>query len=486
MLADSRLTAGLPPLPGALLVTGVVLALALVVAGPIMPVAALLLGVVVAVLVFLRPEFAVVLLAFTIPFGSVREFSAGGFTVTASDGLVALLAASWVGAMVVRRELRFTWSPLAVPMLLFLGWAVFSVTVADRIGAPLPQVIKWVQFAIVFWFVASVVRTTGQRRIIVLALLAAGLAEAMLGAYQFLMRVGPDGFILFGRFIRSYGTFGQPNPFAGYVNTVALLGLGLLAGWVVRDRGMLRRPEGWFVLGVTAVAAVAVAMSFSRGAWIGLGVGACAIVVASDRRAIRVVLAAVLAAGLVGLLGAFDLLPAALAERLSSVTNYFGLFDARTVIVTPENYAVVERMATWQAAAGMWQSSPTTGIGLGAFNDAYPTFSLPGWDYTPGHAHNLVLNALAETGLVGLVLWIGFLGGQAVVIARAVRQGWDGNPWAWPVALGVMGAWLAILVHNMLDNLYVHYIQLQVAILLGLCAAWVAGQRERTRGAGQP
>jgi len=53
--------------------------------------------------------------------------------------------------------------------------------------------------------------------VVVAALLVAGISQSVLGAYQFLTQTGPEGFILMGRFMRSHGKLGQPNPYAGYL-----------------------------------------------------------------------------------------------------------------------------------------------------------------------------------------------------------------------------------------------------------------------------
>src|SRR5581483_7783678 len=55
----------------------------------------------------------------------------------------------------------------------------------------------------------------------------AGVLEALVGWAEFFLRLGPEGFIL-GPFIRAFGTFGQPNPFAGYLGMTFLLGFALL------------------------------------------------------------------------------------------------------------------------------------------------------------------------------------------------------------------------------------------------------------------
>jgi hypothetical protein len=52
---------------------------------------------------------------------------------------------------------------------------------------------------------------------LVAALLAAAAVQGIYGLYQFVFRVGPEWFLIQGRFMRASGVFGQPNPFGAYL-----------------------------------------------------------------------------------------------------------------------------------------------------------------------------------------------------------------------------------------------------------------------------
>jgi O-antigen ligase len=81
-----------------------------------------------------------------------------------------------------------------------------------------------------------------------------------------------------------------------------------------------------------------------------------------------------------------------------------------------------------------------------------------------GHAHNVFINFLAETGVLGLAAFLAFWLGVAVL---AWRAGWNATaPWNAALALGVLGAWVYLTVHSMFDNLFVQHLQLQLALLL--------------------
>jgi O-antigen ligase len=163
------------------------------------------------------------------------------------------------------------------------------------------------------------------------------------------------------------------------------------------------------------------------------------------------------------------LLPASIMDRLAQTIEYFGVFDVRTVQVTPDNWSVVERMAHWQAGWYMFLDHPWLGVGAGNYADAYPAYSVGQWLEPLGHAHNYYLNMLAELGLVGgglLVLLLGLvfreLGG------RLVRSEQPAGPFWRAVLAGCVGGLIVFCVHNLFDSLFVHSVNIQVGILLGL------------------
>jgi O-antigen ligase len=163
------------------------------------------------------------------------------------------------------------------------------------------------------------------------------------------------------------------------------------------------------------------------------------------------------------------LLPAAVLDRVAQTIEYFGLFDVRTVQVTSENFAVVERMAHWQAGWYMFLDHPWLGVGAGNYAEAYATYFVGPWPEALGHAHNFYLNLLAELGIMGgallvLILFLAFARlGSALLATEDQSRGF------WRALLaGCVGGLVVFSVHNMFDSLFVHSVNVQVGVLLGL------------------
>jgi O-antigen ligase len=211
----------------------------------------------------------------------------------------------------------------------------------------------------------------------------------------------------------------------------------------------------------------ALIMSWSRGAWLGFGAAASVMAVALPRQARwGLLLAAVLVVAALSLHAA-GLLPASLTTRLTDFARDVRFEDVRGVGINDANYAVVERLAHWQAALGMFRHRFWTGVGFGGYEPAYRDFALINWPIALGHAHNYYLNLAAETGLIGLLAYLLLWGTVFWQTWRATRRT---AGFLRGVAIGLLGAWTHLAVHHLLDNLYVNNVHLHVGVLLGLLA----------------
>ncbi len=207
--------------------------LALFLAGAPLPWAtAAVIGAALLVALCIEPAIGLIALAGLIPFGRLAAMPLRG--VNAVDLLVALTVAAWLAQGVARRRITFRPPPLIWPLLAFVWIAGLSLTQADSWSEGLPEWLKWAEFAALYLAAAQIL---DHKRLawVLGGLFLAGLAEMALGAYQFVRQAGPGAFVLMGRFMRAYGTFQQPNPYAGYLGylapVAASLALGGLGQW---------------------------------------------------------------------------------------------------------------------------------------------------------------------------------------------------------------------------------------------------------------
>jgi O-antigen ligase len=405
-----------------------------------------------------------------------------------------MAVASWLARGLVRRDLYVPRPPGLLPLLGFMGIALLSLWDPADVWVGAWEWFKWGQILVMFLIVYDrLQRARGTRRAIglVAALTFVAMFQAGVGLWQFALRgTGPDHFAIGARFYRAYGTFEQPNPYGGFLGMMAalLVGIGLnaavylwceiadrLASWEEID-GFLFSGRHWLqiggagipLLGVTA----ALLASWSRGAWLGFGVACLVIVAVLPRRSLwggmLVILMVVLGWGLYRT----NLLPASIASRMTDFLAYTRFEDVRGVGINDANYAVLERMAHWQAALEMWRAHFWLGVGFGCYEPAYPAYRLLNWPIALGHAHNYYLNLLAETGCLGLAAYLVFFAALFWQLWYTTRElsGWQRG-----LGLGLIGVWTHLCVHNLVDNLWVNNIHLHLGAMLAL-GAWLVSR----------
>ncbi len=399
---------------------------------------------------------------------------------------IALALAVWLARGLTHRNLRIPSPPLLLPLSIFLGAALLSLWNAVEVPVyGVPELIKWVQILLLFLFVSDHL-TPRRMRWLLGALLVTGLFQAGVGIWQFGLRGdGPEHFAiptLGAGFYRAYGTFEQPNPYAGFLGLMLPLAIGVMIGTWRQGYTRIRRrfrvltplvlssPGLLALLVIVLTLGAALVMSWSRGAWLGFGAAMAVMAVALPRKTGWGLLLVV--ALVVGGLGLYTigLVPASVTARLTTFTQDVRFEDVRGVGINDANYAVIERLAHWQAALEMFRYNPWTGVGFGCYEPAYRNFALINWPIALGHAHNYYLNVAAETGLVGLAAYLLLWGAVFWQTWRVTRRA-EGLPRG--VAIGLLGAWTHLSVHHFLDNLYVNNVHLHIGVLLGLLA-WVA------------
>jgi O-antigen ligase len=434
-----------------------------------------------ALAVLITPTAALVILLIVAPMRTLIATEAPGLLPLDIGQLaLGLLIAAWGTAAVVRTRAlpSLLPSPIFIPLLGFVTAAGLSAFAAWSMSAWLTEWLKWLQILLLLALCLSIARDWEW---ILFGLVAAGVANALIGIYEFFGGSGALHLLVNERFFRAFGTFGQPNPFGGFMGLltpVALAAaLGFLWRWWTHWRATRHLPHaasyrdlwiGGFYAASSVLMAVALIMSWSRGAWLGFAVSIGVLALALPRR-LWVGVGIVGAAGAVVVaLWASGRLPDTIVSRLASATDEIvNLADVRGVDITPENYANVERLAHWQAAINMATAHPWLGVGFGNYETAYPAFRLLNWDLALGHAHNYYLNVFGETGIIGLAayltLWL-----SLVIFAWRTRR--HPNPVARCVGVGLLGSWVYLAVHSLTDNLYVNNVFLHVGAMISLLA----------------
>jgi len=276
---------------------GVVLAFGGPVAG-----AAVALGGLAAVLMLRRLElgfFAVIAVVALLPFATL-PFDIG-LTPTFLDFALGAAVLVWLLGIVSGRQRELVTAPVAMPLLLFIIVAIFAFIFGLANGPLTPTLLrKFAELLISLGFVLVIIdycRTWPRLERLVKFLLLMGGAAAALAIALWLLpdatandalnalgRLGyPGGWVI--RYIeenpalseRAIGTSVDPNSLGGL-----LLMIGALIGpQVVTKRPIFRRP---LVLLIAGLVVVALVLTFSRGAMLGLAAGLGFVALARYRR----------------------------------------------------------------------------------------------------------------------------------------------------------------------------------------------------------
>jgi O-antigen ligase len=437
----------------------------------------------------LRPRTALYLMPITVPWDTIDPANLGG--LHASDILALLLAASWLMSFALYHYAgpeqatsgpldRGTTLPpryLVYALLALLLAMLASTTVAASVSLSAKEIAKWIEVLIILLLGYQYVRTRKQIWTLAVICLLAALSQAALGYLQSFFDLGPAAFVRDAS-LRVYGTFDQPNPYAGYINMPLMIALALcLLGRDMRTR-LLAGIAAALLLGVEY-------LSQSKGGWMACAVALLLIIIIGMPRA-----RGLLGAGFVCVLacvGAYlgGIIPEA---TLQPVLEKAGLLNISFTRPTNDNFANAERLAHWLAGIHMFQDHPFLGVGIGNYPSAYSQYMLGIFTNPLGHAHNYYINIAAEAGIFGLLTLLLFIAATFVATGRAYRaiqQRWQHItasplPITQPAAseqamklandralvIGVIAALASVCVHNLVDDLYVHSMTNLIALLL--------------------
>lgn len=391
----------------------------------------------------------------------------------------------FVGAWIIhriiykKRLIEWAYTPLYISIGIFFIVTGLGGFYATSLSAWFTEWLKWALILVIIYILFTLCRYNRRWEWLLFALMSAGIAQAGIGLYTFFGGSGADHLRIFPDrgFFRAFGSFGQPNPFGGFMGLLTPLAMMVAVGYIMRTWSIWRKNHiisrlNLLLGGYYAIASLlmggAVIASWSRGAWLGLVLAILALVVAFPRKLWQGLglFAIVIVIG--GILWMSGRLPSSLTDRIGSATQeLFVLSDVRGVDINPENYAVIERLAHWQAALNMGRANAWLGVGFGNYDATYEIYRLINWKFSLGHAHNYYLNVLAETGIIGLVAYIGLFIHLLVLTWRTRKHP---DSLARFTAIGLLGSWVYLMTHSMTDNLYVNNVFIHFGVMIGILA----------------
>jgi len=271
--------------------------------------------------------------------------------------------------------------------------------------------------------------------------------------------------------------FGFPVPFPGRVN--ALFGHeGLVYGILMAVFCPLlwehaaRRWSRWQIAFTVIATVIVILAAGARSAWITTAVIllAYAILLWRRRGLSRSFAAAVITVGVLSVLALW-----AGSERFAERVNFtVGAFTGST---ESSKDPIGHRFWIWRGALNMIEANPVNGVGAGGFRYAFPAYAAEGDPFvnanppiSPYHSHQLWLEVLSESGLIGA---LGLCALLIVLLMAGLRAPPQTQRIMLPYALCLLAAYFPFNTHM---AIYASFWSQVVWWLIALyCAAYGAG-----------
>ncbi len=326
--------------------------------------------------------------------------------------MIALVfMASAVGWLVSQRRAGQL-QPVSNPTRWFLGLAAagsLSALGSGAVATALGVSLKIWAGALMLLVLEQLYRQNPAR---VKAILVAGAASLVIPTLVSIEQlVSPRALDAYLEVSRIRGPFVHPNPFATYLVILAVMALAL--------RPHLHRWARFGAMAVFAITSTLILFTYARAAWVALILGVIIIGACQDKRLLVGVVGAVLAA---------LLFVPSVSARLSDLgeTQY---------VANGSPNSLAWRIGYWQRLLPLAAESPVTGIGLDRVLARTPEALMP---------HNTVVQALVETGVVGLTALLGLVVSAARVTRRVIRETPPGLSRGIAIGAGAAGAGWAL------------------------------------------
>jgi len=345
--------------------------------------------------------------------------------------LAALSIVSLILEQILDAEKRLIYFPINKYIWLFaLAYGLAILASVTRSGSLFPGLVT-ICFILIFFVLTNSVRKKSQLRGVLIAMVWAGALVALYGFYQFIFQ---ENFIsgwvdvnMFSGMFRVYSTLGNPNVLGEYFLLIIPFALALLI--TAKSRG----GRLFYIAALLAMLACLV-LTYSRGCYLGILVGAAIFLILLDRRFIF--------PGLVAICLMVLVMPASIVERFTSIGN---MSDSST------SYRVMIWLGTIAMLKNYWFSG--VGPGEAAYAKVYPVYAYN--TVSAPHAHNLFLQITCDTGVSGLILLVVIFYQYFKTMFATVSREQSGE--ARIFAIAGISAIAGFLVQSMTDYTFYNY-----------------------------
>lgn len=396
--------------------------------GPALLVLAVLVICAVAALL-LRPELILLAVAAFPWLDWVARRALGSHGPLWDEALLLVSIGLLLWCVIVQRRWKLWTVPITLPLVLAFAAGIGSVVVNEVPGDVGLYALRILFEPLLFYFLGFLFpKDRRWVRAAITVFVLTGLTLALHGLYQYLTGAPmPASWVDVretGISTRAYSIIRNPNGLGAFLLPGAMISLSFALA-------PLRRTASRLLWGAACVIHLAgIAVTFSRGAWIGLAVGIVALLVIAYRRYLVPIAAAGVAAWFV--------LPSVFVERFT--------FAFSSAYIAKSSAA--GRLYMWKMALDYAGRHPWFGVGLGTFGGT----SAVTFGYGRLWVDSFYLQLAAEGGLLLLAffLWLLLRAGKGLVRGYGKTR----DPYLRAVGAGAIAGFISVAVANLTASVW--------------------------------
>jgi O-antigen ligase len=390
------------------------------------------------------------LVAFAVlAFGAVEPWSQSVLQIGAT-----ILFTFWGFLFATGRAGEIRWAPVFWPLLglELLALLQFIIPLSVYPFLTKLELLRFTSYLILLFLFTQAFRTPRQWRFFTWFLVLFAFAVALFGVLQDLTH---NGKIYWAKELRyggnAFGPYVNRNHFAGLMELLIPIGLAMLA-----VPGVRRQQMPLMAL-LAAIPVGSLLMSGSRGGIVGFACEVALLILllwirgGQKKQLVTFLAVLLLAGGLVAWLGMGDVI-----HRFSLMRN--------------AEVSEGQRLSMSRGAYHIFRDYPVTGTGAGTIVSVYPAYETSYDASIVDHVHNDHFELLAESGTVGAICWLAFIG---LLIVYGLKNLWaQRDTGVRALQVGALVGCVGLLIHSFADfNLHIPANALLFYLLAGTASS---------------
>ncbi len=313
--------------------------------------------------------------------------------------LLIIVFVLWLYQILEKGEISFYKDPSFIALAFLTAWLVINLLTSSFMYASIRELSRLLTCFFLYFVVVNLIKREKDLLSVVVFIIVVFAGLSFHALFNYLHNKNPV----------IISTFGNPNFFSAYL--VTILPVVILLGIYNFIRKNFFVSSLFFIL--TIITIFLLHLLGSRGAWLALAVSLLFLLILFGKYILKPKWKTSVAIGLVIVLFVGS---GFLIQKAPQIKSY--LENEMT------KGTVGVRLYMWQGTLKMILARPFLGWGMGTFIIVYPRFRVPEYFLNiysvnaTDHAHNEILQTASEIGLIGLGIFLLFLG---IVFFRGIR-----------------------------------------------------------------